>query len=90
MPYRQHSFHARLKINFTYLSITDRQPTCLSAPIPTTQLKAENSSLSALFFSGGNGGGNKKVKRKSPYDFHRKGLILLVAGKGFEPMTFGL
>lgn len=29
-------------------------------------------------------------KRKSPYVFHRKGLNLLVAGKGFEPMTFGL
>ena len=27
---------------------------------------------------------------KRAYDFHRKPLNLLVAGKGFEPMTFGL
>lgn len=32
----------------------------------------------------------KNLKRKTPYGMHRKGLYSLVAGKGFEPMTFGL
>jgi hypothetical protein len=40
--------------------------------------------------SGGNSGGNKSLLRKKAYDFHRKPLNFLVAGAGFEPMTFGL
>ncbi|MBD5416679.1 MAG: hypothetical protein HDR50_03230 [Desulfovibrio sp.] len=40
--------------------------------------------------SGGNSGGNKSRLCKRAYDFHRKPLILLVAGAGFEPTTFGL
>jgi hypothetical protein len=30
------------------------------------------------------------LKRKRGYDFNRNPLILLVAGTGFEPVTFGL
>ena len=62
----------------------------LALTFSTISHKADREDLSALSFPVDNRGREKDLKRKTPYGMHRKGLRSLVAGKGFEPMTFGL
>jgi hypothetical protein len=42
------------------------------------------------FHESGNRSGSYFEEKKKGYDFNRNPLILLVAGTGFEPVTFGL